>query len=817
MPQKAYLWILKIGAILSFICVFFVFRGLLFPYITSKQIPFNVLMEVLFVFWLAFVIKYPQWNPFRGFTKSWPFNLFFGKKKAKTAQPEIASLADKQATPAVRLDNKKAAEAAETIPASVKSSLLITFGLIAFFAVITISCFTGIDFYMSFWSNAERMLGVFHILHFFILYLIVITVMREWRDWLMTFIALILVAVFVAVGSLGSGGTNYSTLGNTLYASIFMIFAGYLVLITFFHKDSKEGKKNYSFWKWFLFLALLPVFSQFYKADNTGAYVGVGAGVAAFIFLLGIINKRRLVRIVSWAITAMLIAGFILIFTNHNNPLIAGNKILGQMNFEKNTFQTRLLSWKSAAKDFPNHWLIGTGFGNYAITFDKYFDAKFFTYSKIETYFDRAHNNLIDIASTTGVLGLAAYLSIFAAAGFYLIRLLRRRRIKPLEFCLISSLFVAYFVQNLTVFDSFISYLCLMIVLGYVNWLSNTEEDRGNERALLGAGGPKGFANKEIYALLAAGLVMAFTIYNYAILPLGMLSKVIEGQIAFSQRDIPRGIALYKEALSRNTPIDKDGRAMLLRAIANQSESIAKMNQAQAEDIISFAIDQGQKNLAYNQLDSLQNMELARVYEAGFKAIKNAKKKAEYAQKCLTYIDRSIAASPQRVPVYFVKTQFLIDQNKVDEAISTLEYVATISDFFIETPCQLGQIYLLKENSLLNSEASSSAKEIGDKGWAAMDKCLDNGGSENLVVSGIVKEAINHYLVKKDTKKVIALYTSLIGFEPQNTQYLIILARLYSETGDKAKAIATAEQIGAIDPKLKTDADEFIKQIKNSK
>jgi len=26
------------------------------------------LIEVLFIFWLAFIIKFPQWNPFRGFT-----------------------------------------------------------------------------------------------------------------------------------------------------------------------------------------------------------------------------------------------------------------------------------------------------------------------------------------------------------------------------------------------------------------------------------------------------------------------------------------------------------------------------------------------------------------------------------------------------------------------------------------------------------------------------------------------------------------------------------------------------------------------------
>jgi len=67
---------------------------------------------------------------------------------------------------------------------------------------------------------------------------------------------------------------------------------------------------------------------------------------------------------------------------------------------------------------------------------------------------------------------------ILLAAGIYLIRIYRRGRIKPVEFCLLGALLVAYFVQNLDVFDSFVSYMCLMITLGYIHWLANTREDR---------------------------------------------------------------------------------------------------------------------------------------------------------------------------------------------------------------------------------------------------------------------------------------------------------------------------------------------------
>ena len=63
MSQKLYLNILKGGIFASFVIVFLVFKNLLFPYITSKQIPFNILMEILFVFWVGFIVKYSEYRP----------------------------------------------------------------------------------------------------------------------------------------------------------------------------------------------------------------------------------------------------------------------------------------------------------------------------------------------------------------------------------------------------------------------------------------------------------------------------------------------------------------------------------------------------------------------------------------------------------------------------------------------------------------------------------------------------------------------------------------------------------------------------------
>jgi hypothetical protein len=109
MNKKTYLYLLQGGLIASLLIVFLVFKDLLFPFITSKQLVFNILMEILLVFWLVFIWRFPAYRPKKNF---------------------------------------------------------ITFGLLAYFIAILVSCVISVNFGLSFWGNAERMLGFFHLFHF---------------------------------------------------------------------------------------------------------------------------------------------------------------------------------------------------------------------------------------------------------------------------------------------------------------------------------------------------------------------------------------------------------------------------------------------------------------------------------------------------------------------------------------------------------------------------------------------------------------------------------------------------------------------------
>ncbi|MEK7203384.1 MAG: O-antigen ligase family protein [Patescibacteria group bacterium] len=735
MSQKFYLIILKAGVYLSFLSVFLVLPNLLFPFITSKQIFFNILMEILTIFWLALIIKYPRTMP----KKSW-----------------------------------------------------ITFGLTAFFSALLISSIFGVDFNLSFWGDIERMLGWFHIFHFFLFYLIIITVFRDWNDWRDLFIVSIIVSTIVCLYSIFK--IPHSVIGNTAYVSGYAIFNIYFALILFFRRRLEEKNKKQSWFIGALYLIAAFIMLLVMKATNTrGAYVGLGVSFLLFFILFIFHSKNKKVKIYSILAIAFGTILILLIFLFPQSQLVKNTPIINrivQISSDAVTFQTRLISWGSAVKDFRNHPFIGTGYGNFAITFDKYFDPKFYNYTTSETYFDRAHNNLIDIASTAGFVSLFFYLSIFVAVLRYLFQGKKQNKIFKIEFILLLCLFVAYFIQNLAVFDSLVTYISLMITLGYVYWLVNQKKE---EESIHNSD----LNNKEIAVLFVAGFIFLSIIYQYNIKVWQMLDSTIAGHTAFAKGDVEAGITAFQKALSYKTVLDRDSRTSLINLITANPNILHSLSIDKRREFFDFVIKQAEENIKYNQFDSMAQMQLAQIFYTTSMSYTEQKDKFHYfSERALEAINKSIAASPGRITTYPTKAQIYISIGEKDKAIETLNYAISLNKEFIQPYCILAKILLYyKDNAA---------------GFIAMDKCLGHGEYVSSGNTDILKFLLNHYLALKDWTRVVALYQEYAIIQPKDPQILIELAKTYKELGDKDKATASALKAVELDQSLKSGAEKFI-------
>ena len=745
MSEKIYVNILKWGALASMLSMFFVFKNLLFPFITSKQISFNLIIEVLLIFWVALIVKYPQYRPKKSF---------------------------------------------------------ISLGLLAYFVVLIISSFTGVDFNLSFWGDIERMLGVFHLLHFLALYFIIITVFRSREDWKLFFIYLITLASFVSLYAITNNKPD-STFGNATYTGSFFMFSTYFCLLLFF------GEKNKTL-RWVYLLPLLLSLWGFKLANISGAFVGLGSSLIAMLFLYTLLSSHKKLKITFGALFLTIAIATVAILFNQKSDFVRSNPLLApfaEINFDNPTLNTRLLSWKAAAEDFKNHPILGTGYGNYSITFDKYFDPKFYDYTRGETYFDKAHNNIVEIASTTGILGLLTYLSIFAALAYYLIAGYRKRKISIHEFVMVSCLLTAYFVQLLAAFDALVTYLVSMTTFAYVYYLYNRGSEEEEKKMRRSIDETRVFSNKEIYALFIAGIAIILIAYQYNIKVYWMLDETIVGQRAYSEGKIPETIEAYKKALAPGTILDRDSRSSLINLFAANPMAINNVEESRREETVNYLITLAEANVKYNEHDSMLQMMLAQIYNmAAMYYLPNgnqgdAQKFYEYSDKSLQAIDASIDASPRRIPIYFQKAQILLTRGDKEKTIETLQYATTLNPLYPDSFCYLGRAYLL-----LGQE-----KEAYDN----IGECIDlPAGSEVLNSAQLVQQYLTYYKEVKDWPRVIRLYEFLTSQEPKNAENWVELANLYKDQGDKEKAKTAAEKAIEIDPALTSGAEEFINNLK---
>ena len=727
MSRAWYRFILKVGVYASLVSLFLVNKHFYFPYITSKQLYFNILIEILTVVWLAYIIKYPSERP----KKSW-----------------------------------------------------LTIGWAVYLLIVLITCFTGVDFNLSFWGDLERMLGWFPLFHFFLLYLIVVTVFRNWRDWQPLLIAMVSAGTLLSLIGLFQN-YNASTLGNAAYMGTLMLMTMFITALLI--GRSRNWLVSLPYW-----LVLILLFVGFVRADISGAYAGLAVGILVYAGLMTFLNHKKKVRQWGLVVVGVLVIGVGLLFAFRWSPALDNTqlgKVIRDFSLENPTLNTRFYSWKWAWRDLGSHPLLGVGHGNYALVFDRQFEGDFYRFSKGEDFFDRAHNNVVEIATTTGLLGLAAYLFMFTWAVIYLIKAYREDKIKLPEFAALAAFLASYFVQNLALFDCLASYIFLMIILGLINNLYHRPERDKKEK-------DQGWISKEIWVLVGGGLLMAWLIWATNITTIKMLNGTIDGIIEFNQGRMMQGLETFKKAHAEGSPLVRDSRSAMINSLLSTSYYLDNLTDVQRTAIFSYAIDQGKKNLEYNPKDNFLNMQLAQLLELASQASRN-NLSVSYAREGLQYVEKSIENGREHILPYYVKAQLLMDLNQIDEAIATLKEALAISTDYWDTYCHLSRTEL---------QAQVNVTEAYD----FLDKCLDKGGATLLGPGNYLNEAIKHYDQAGDIDRLTMLTEQLARIYPRGAEIWLRLADLYHKQGRDEESQYAAQQAVSLKPEYKAQVEEIL-------
>lgn len=344
--------------------------------------------------------------------------------------------------------------------------------VLAFFGVYVLAAAFGANPARSFFGTYERMLSVVNMAHFVVLYLIVKSVFVSQRDWLWPLRTVVGASVLVSLYGVGQKlgiGWFYhagidridATIGNAAFVAGYLIFAVFFALMLLV-KDSHPVFRALAACSIALNATII------YFTGTRGAAVGLAAACAvllvAYFFRPArttLIKKEHL----KWGAIVLALALFAVVALDGKGAYRSLQRF-SSVSLTDATVQTRLLSVSVGWEGFLARPMLGWGPENYNLVFDKYYNPKLYP---TENWFDHAHNIFFDIATTTGVAGLVAYAALL---GYLVFRTAAFARSAPENYwigILCFALVVAYFTQNIFVFDSLATYLPFFVFLAFVS------------------------------------------------------------------------------------------------------------------------------------------------------------------------------------------------------------------------------------------------------------------------------------------------------------------------------------------------------------
>lgn len=355
----------------------------------------------------------------------------------------------------------------------------------AFFLVFLASTFFAVDKYRAFFGNAERAEGFIAMTFLIGFFLFTLLIFKK-KDWLWFFKLTLfsglilfikeLIEVFQGVARPGS------FTGNPIYLAAFFLFVILAGLIVF--SDAK--RKQNIFWIWCSVVAVIVSLAGILITETRGVFIGIVLGfIFVLIFLLfqgkslylfRSLDLRRLSAII---LILIIFSGTAFLLTKQQ-PLWQKLPILNrlaQISLEDRTTRSRLISWGIALESVSpkengfQKFLIGWGPENFSIAFNKNYNPEIYAYER--QFFDRAHNKLLDVLVMNGLLGLLAYLAIWISFFYLILRKsflyqIQNTGYRILERSALLFFGVAYFIQNLFVFDTIITYISFFFVMAYV-------------------------------------------------------------------------------------------------------------------------------------------------------------------------------------------------------------------------------------------------------------------------------------------------------------------------------------------------------------
>jgi O-antigen ligase/tetratricopeptide (TPR) repeat protein len=613
----------------------------IFPFVFSKLIPFQILLELTFPAYLALAWMEPRFRP--------------------------------------------------------PKSALYT-AIIAYFGAILLSVIFSVDPSRSWWGNQERMNGLFTVLHFFLWLTMAIGVLKTWEQWrrLLGY-EIVLSVVMGVVALLQKPFPNLllfpaqervgGLLDNPIYMGAYQIFNLAFIVLLFIKTRSTTLR-------WLLGVAALVDIAAFFAAQSRGALVGLAAmiGVFAVTYAIFTTNKKAKFGVLGAAGAGFF--GYVIVFLLRATPFVANNAILNRLTNLTVATATRFIAWDIAWKGFLERPLTGWGFDCFHILFNAKYNPRSFEFGYYETWFDRAHNTVMDVLSMSGIFGFITYFGIFAALFFLVWRAYKKGWIDLPIMAILTALPIGYFIQNVFVFDhpaafsmSYLMY-AFVIVATRPGFLAPVQNGTPNGPAPLPAGPPAaalngaGAAKSAVprsapwTAFVIIQIVGVFFAWRFSVLPFQASYLSIKANNLLHAGKAEEGFALFKQAGAIPTPYTDEQSFLLSRDIVEIVQAGQLANMPNWQEFYAFAKEMNERTNSEHPLNTNNLFVYAQLLRSVTPSLPQADQAAEVA-KSEEYYKKALATSPTRQQVAFGLAQLESELGRGQEAYDILKKTTT--------------------------------------------------------------------------------------------------------------------------------------------
>ena len=544
---------------------------------------------------------------------------------------------------------------------------LLSLTVALFLVILILSSYLGIDFENSFWSKYERMTGLLAFFHFFGFFLVLISVFKKREDWLKIFGISVSVAVMISICSIiekmgvsfiGVNSRGGFTLGNSSFLGTYLLFNFFFALYLFFKTNPEKFQFNYS--KVLNFLSLLSIgligLALWFSEARAALFCTFG-GLFVFSILCLSFSKKKILKYIGiFTIIIGIIAVLYVVFLSFNNSALIEEKILEHVN--SSAVRPRFATYDMSLQALRERPFLGWGLGNFGTIFTKYFSSEFFTEAfGADIWYDKAHNIIFDTLGESGLFGLLSYIFIFMCIFYVLWKEYFKEKIDVWTIAVFSALPIAYFVQNLTVFDMISSYLMWFLVLGFIGSI---------DEPIIIFSEEKNIRFKPFFSLVIL-LSFGFSFFFFIVQPARKGSFVIKAASSTPFSD--ERFSAYQKAVSIS-PLGQDQvREFLADSTVKftEHENISKVPEENVIRELDFVCKEIEKSIERNPLNYRLVLKLGKVYNTYFRFDKSKVTEAE------EFLERAIELSPNNQQTYWSLAQTKLFQNKIYEALALSE------------------------------------------------------------------------------------------------------------------------------------------------